>query len=329
MGLRKTISVFVMTAVMLCAGSQLFAQMPKDQVEKMAKLTGLSESEVKTTGLKLDELLMAYCIAKTTGNSLSSIVSVRKANWKETENAADIWKPVYDKLSIQGDKAGEINTLYQSLRGDILKEKFQKADYGTMKKDKVAEIIANKTSISKGSIMDHGFGSGLPVQDILMAAVIAAQTGNSFSEVARLRKEGSTDFTVVYQKYNIAYDKQQEISARYNEHLEAVQRAANTEKRQKQGLTRDMQSHSASISSITGMDKEKILNYYRQGFSEGDIIRACAISNKTGADLYNIMRILDEDGWSKVNSSYLSSNIMGEVDAIVGAINNKINPPAQ
>lgn len=318
---KKTI-VFLTVMLVLFPVNQLFAQMPKEQVTSLSALTGLSESEVKTTGLKLEELLMVYCIAKKTGNPIRGIIDVRKSNWKEGEVAADIWKPVYSKYSIQGDKQSEITGLYNSLRGEIFKTKFEKADYAGVKKEVVAEIISNKTSVSKSAVMEYGFSSGLSVNDILMACEVAAKTGNSLQDIVRLRKEGGTDFSAVYKKYSVPVDRQQEITAKYNADVGELSKGITAKKRQKQGLTRDMQKKADIIQSVTAVSKDKILDFFRQGFSEADLIRASAVTNKIGADFTNVMKLLDEGGWSKVYNNYAISS--ASVDGIVGAVNNKI-----
>lgn len=329
-------AVSLAVILFLSTGNLLFAQkrelglMPKDQVDKMVSLTGLTESQVKTTGLKLDELLMAYSISKKTGNGLQGIIEVIKRSWKEKKNSENVyWKDVYDKYSVQEDKLNEINAEYNGLRAEVFKEKFAKADYGTMDKDKVAEIIAKVTGTAKSNVLEYGFGGGLSVRDMLMACEIAGQTGNSLSDIVRYRTEGGTDFSSVYKKYSIMYEKQQGIQARFDSHLEEVLRAANTEKRQKQWFTTQMRKNSEAIASVTRLDKEKIMSYYRQGFSEGDIIRACAVASKTGADIYDVMKIFEEGGWSKVSVYYnlTQTSTNDEINIIVNSIYNKVNPP--
>jgi len=319
MSLKKIILFLV------CFCSIVVAQEKYDDktLERLSSVTGISKSEIlRYKAPTLENILLAYVVSNYTGNSIETIL-------KASDFGKDM-KKFYDSYGVIQDIQNSINNKYNELREKVFKEEFKKADYSGMDKEKVAEVISKKTGVSKGAILDYGFGSGLNVNDILLACEIASKTGNSLSNIVEVRKQTGS-WSGVYNKYNIVSDIQSEINSRYQADLEEVNLASSgPAKREKKSITEEMKSSAEIISRITGIYKGKILDYYKEGESEGDIVRACAISSKTGSDLYNIFKLKNEGGWSKVNNYYnISPIIQDEINSKISEINNALHPQAK
>jgi len=310
---------------LICFCSIVVAQEKKyddKTLERLSSVTGISKSEILRYQVsKLEDILLAYVISTYTGNSIETIL--------QASDFGKDMKKFYNSYGVIQDIQNSINNKYNELKGKVFKEELKKADYSGIDKEKVAEVISKKTGISKGAILDYGFSSGLSINDILLACEIASRTGNSLSNIIEARKQ-SAGFGEVYNKYNIVSDIQSEINAKYQADMEEVNLVSSSAKKEKKGITKEMEYSADVISKITGIYKEKIMDYYKEGESEGDIVRACAISSKTGSDLYNIFKLKREGGWSKVNNYYnISPIIQDEINSKISEINNALHPQAK
>ncbi|MFH1825245.1 MAG: hypothetical protein ABH873_08515 [Candidatus Firestonebacteria bacterium] len=315
--------IMVAGIVVCFYGTILFADSDDEIMKRLSSVTGISKSEIIRYKSKstLNDILMAYVVSCYAGGNVEIIL-----------NASDSGKNMkgyYKSYNIGEDIQSKISSKYSELSAKVFKEEFKIADYSGINKEKVAGLISQKTGVSKGSVLEYGFGSGLSVNDILLACVIASKTGNNLSNIVEIRKQTGS-WNGVYERYCINSNSQSVINSKCGEYSEEVNLLASIPvAKEKKSITGEMESSTAVISRITGVYKGKILDCYKEGESESDIITGCAISSKTGNDIYNIMKLKNEGGWKKVYNYYcISKTTQDKIGEIISKVNEVLHPPA-
>ncbi|MFH1073571.1 MAG: hypothetical protein V1752_00630 [Candidatus Firestonebacteria bacterium] len=292
-----------------------------DQLKKLSYLTGLASSQISKYGLNVDTVLRIYAAAAVSGSSFQVV-------YENSEEGVNI-PAFYKKYSVSVYAQTTAAEKYNKLRAELVKTEETKQTYADINKEIVAEVMSKKTGISRGAILDYGFGAGIPVNDILTCCVIASKSGNSLSNIVEKRKQGGS-IESVYTSLSIPAQKRSEILTLVNSFREEVSMAGKIAgKETSRTISGDMKSEAAKLSDIAGVSEDSILEAMKKGDSSGDIIRALAVTKKVGGSFSSILEIKREGGWGKVNSHFGVGNIVAQADItrIINEINDKIKPP--
>src|SRR3989339_550154 len=315
--LKKTgiliLLVFSISLLVISPGDRLFAAesntdakktVSKTETERARRLltiTGLTSSQISKYGISEDIVLQIHAAAVVSGSS---------------------FQVVYEN----SDKGASLTDFYKKYSVSASAQTAASVDKRAM-----ADVISIKTGISSSMIMDYGFGSGIPVNDIITCCVIAAKSGNSLSVVIEKRKKRGT-IANVYKDLSIDTQKQYEISAVVNSCREEVEMAGKPKGAGNTPLI-DISGNkileAAKLADITGVTKNSIIDAMKKGNSSTDIIKAIAIVKKIGGNLTSILEIKRDGGWMKVNSYYGVGSVQAqnEIAGIIKEINDKIKPP--
>jgi len=305
--------VLILIVPVLVLAQQAPAKSEDAQVlEKIARTTGMSLSQVNGLTAKPEDILMAYVIGIFTGNNAEGILKSCGADFKKYAQ----------EHSIDTARQALIDARFAKLKSKIWQPVASRGDYSNIDKDLALERISNRTGVSKGDIDYYGFGGGIDSADILLAAEISQKTGNRFSDIIYAKKNGTWED--VWAKYCPDTLTQAAInSKRSADTAYCLPPKAGGGNRSKVSLTPAMEQAAEVIANETGSYKAKILDYLKDGEQQADVVKALVVAMKTGNDVYNIMKMKNEKGWEKVYSTYVMSKA-AEVDAKVGRINAKI-----
>ena len=286
-------------------------------LQRMADETGFSKSVLKslTAKLKIDEVLMACCVASSTGNSINDIVRVYGNDFKK----------YYTDYHVDANAQTNIQSKYSALSAKIIKQDAVTSTYGGVDQDKAAQHIQQLTGVSAYDVKYYGFKSGVPENDILQAAEFAQVSGNRFGDIIDVLKHGT--WADVWKKYGVGPSIQTSVAAKASADSATVFPPAIAAKTKPASVTPDMTKCAEVLSSQIGADRGMVMRYLNEGEPVGDVVQAFVIASMTGNDVFNIFKIKNESGWPKVYAGYLSASKRAQVTALCGVINGKITPP--
>jgi len=294
---------------------------PARDVAKLADLTGLSTSMLQQYDLDTATTLHVYAVAVCAVSDFDTV-------YQNSDKGTDFVK-FYKRNYVTPEVQNMIYEKVNKLNEEFNKVSFKKDAYEGINKNSAAEVIATRFALSKSSVLEYGFGSGIPFNEILLCAAVAARTGNSLSVVIDKRKQGDS-MNIVYLNYASLATQQAEINslvAKYNEEIQIAAKAG--VKVAKVEITKDLTSEAEKLAGFTGVSKDRIIEELKNGNSIGDIVKAIAVSKKLAIDMTGLLRIKKQRGWNKAYEYYLivDPTIQAAISAIEGDINGKMNPP--
>ena len=285
-------------------------------LQRMADETGVSKSILKSLAakIKIDEVLMACCIASTTGNSINDIVRVYGNDFKK----------YYADYHVDANAQSNIQNKCSALSAKIIKQDAATSTYSGVDQEKAAQHIQQLTGVSSYDVKYYGFKSSVPENDILQAAEFAQASGNRFADIIDVLKRGS--WADVWKKYGVGAAIQSSVSAKASADGATVFPQAIAAKSKPASVTPDMTKCAEVLSSQIGADKSMVMRYLNEGEPIADVVQAFVIASMTGNDVFNLFKIKNESGWPKVYAGYLSASKRAQVTALCGVINGKITP---
>jgi len=289
-------------------------------LQAMASETGLSKSIINslTAKIKIDEVLMAYCISLFTGNSVTSIV----------EKYGNNFVKYYADYHVDADYQANIQNKYTALSAKLIKQDVQTSTYAGVDQDKAAMLIEQYTGVSRYDVKYYGFKSGIAENDILQAAEFRQASGNRFADIIDAKKHGS--WMDVWQKYGVNEIVQATITTKTSTDSPTVFPAAAAAKTKPASVTPNMTKCADVLAEQLGIDRYRTMQYLNDGEPIADVVQAFVISSKSGNDVYNIFKLKDEGGWAKVYSNYsIGVTKLAEITDVCSTITAKITPPAQ
>ena len=282
-------------------------------LDRFAQVTGIAKSQISRLGGKPDDILMAYVIGTFTGNNTENILK-----------AAGVDFPKYNKEhGIDAAKQLLIDAKFAALKSQIWKAAASaKSDYAGIDKNLAIERMINKTGMSKGDLEYYGFNAGVDAAEILLAAELSQRTGNSFSGIMYVLKNGGWE--EVWAKYCPDPQTRAAITAKQAaDSAYCLPPKSGGAAKVKVAVTPDLEKAAGIIASETGSYKGKVLGYLTDGETVPDVVQAMVVAAGTGNDSYNILKLKNEKGWETVYSTYVL-NKAAEIDAKAAAINAKI-----
>ena len=330
-----TVLLFVFSIFLVSGGEALFSAEKKKaaakpavnadaaDIKKASELTGVSVSQISKYGLTADQVLQIYSAAAVSGSSFEVVFE----NSEEGTKLASFYK----KYSVSTFAQTTATAKYNKLKSQLGRKEGEKQKYEGVDKRAVGDVLAKKTGLSSSAIVDYGFGSGLPLNDIITACAISAKSGNSLSTIIEKRKQDG-DFTSIYASLSNASNKKAQVDALISSISGEVNEAAKSKDAKKPGaanISEDMRAEAEKIADSTGTSKSGILDAMKKGSNTGDIVKAIATARKVGGSFYSIIEMVQESGWSKVNSHYGtgSTAAQNEINKIIADINSKVKPP--
>ncbi len=296
-------------------------EIPAKDLAKLARLTGLSTSTLQKYDLDTPATLRVYTLAVVSGNSFDTI-------YQNTDFGMNLPK-FYQRNNVTTAIQDEALAKFNKLNAEFSKVAFVKDTYEGVNKTAVAELISLKLGLSKGDIIEYGFGSGIPLTEILTCAAVSPLNGNSFSQVIDKRKRNDS-MEGVYLYYSTSEKQRADILALANSYTEDLQIAAKAgTKVLKVVLTPELTNEGVQLARCAGVPKEKVLEELKNGNTSADVKRAIVVSKRLATDISNILKIKNEGGWKKVYEYYLLNNTKSQTElaAIEKELNEKITPP--
>lgn len=296
---------------------------PAKDIQKMANLTGLSTSMLQQYDLDTAATLSVYAAAYCSGSDFDTV-------YKKSLNGTSLAN-FYQANAIPANIQANVTAKLAKLNAEYNKVSFKKDTYEGVSKNAASEAIAEAFHVSKSDVLEYGFGSGIPIAEILTCSAVAALTGNSLSAVIEKRKQGSS-IEDVYLNYASTTAQRAKVTALVAKHSEEVNMASRSGgKRAKIEITKELKAEVEKLSSITGISQDKILDELKKGNTIADIKKAYTISRKVSADISNILKLKSESGWNKVYEYYglYGAASQAELRAIEKELNDRITPPPQ